>query len=86
MIHNLDHATFTLQNGEMYSSRMNVSDQGIKNLKPIMRRLYRFFAHAECYHKEFFDEFEEEVHLCGRFHEFCKKYDIMPSSSLTIKL
>jgi hypothetical protein len=86
MIHNLDHATFTLQNGDLYSTRLNISDQGIKNLQPIMRRLYRIFSHSEYYHKDFFDEFEAEVHLCERFHEFCKRYGIISSSGLTIKL
>lgn len=85
MIHNLNHATSTLQNNKNYTSRLSISDNALKSFEPIMRRLYRIFAHAYVYHREFFEEFEAEMHLCERYTNFCKKYKIMPESSLLIK-
>ena len=85
MIHNLNHAISALQNEKTYSSRLSVSDSTLKSFEPIMRRLYRIFAHAWVYHREFFEEFENEMHLCERFTLFCKKYQIMPESSFLIK-
>lgn len=58
MIHNLNHATTTLQNSKNYSSRVIIPDSGINELEQIFRRLYRIFAHIYLYHREAFNEFE----------------------------
>jgi hypothetical protein len=42
-----------------------------------VRRLYRLFTHTYFNHKEIFREFEKEMHLCGRFTEFAKRFKMM---------
>jgi len=56
----------------------------VKNLVPIVRRLYRLFAHTYYNHREIFLEFENEMYLCSRFTEYALRYDMMPSKLLTI--
>eukprot|EP01016_Furgasonia_blochmanni_P019975 TRINITY_DN2223_c0_g1_i4.p1 TRINITY_DN2223_c0_g1~~TRINITY_DN2223_c0_g1_i4.p1 ORF type:complete len:263 (-),score=15.00 TRINITY_DN2223_c0_g1_i4:171-959(-) len=58
MIHNLDQATSILQNVKIYSSRVSIPPSAVKNLGPIVRRLYRLFSHTYFNHKEIFMEFE----------------------------
>jgi len=58
MIHNLNHATRTLQNTKSYSIKDGSGDNVIKAMEQILKRLYRTFAHTHTYHQEFFDDFE----------------------------
>jgi len=38
--------------------RISIPKSSIKNLVPIVRRLYRLFSHTYFNHREIFDEFE----------------------------
>eukprot|EP01016_Furgasonia_blochmanni_P019972 TRINITY_DN2223_c0_g1_i1.p1 TRINITY_DN2223_c0_g1~~TRINITY_DN2223_c0_g1_i1.p1 ORF type:complete len:259 (-),score=17.54 TRINITY_DN2223_c0_g1_i1:128-904(-) len=77
MIHNLDQATSILQNVKIYSSRVSIPPSAVKNLGPIVRRLYRLFSHTYFNHKEIFMEFEREMYLCARFTEYSLRFDMM---------
>ncbi|EGR32025.1 mps one binder kinase activator-like 3, putative [Ichthyophthirius multifiliis] len=61
MIHNLDQSTSILQNIKNYDSRVKISQSGVKNLAPIVRRLYRLFAHTYFNHREAFIDFEFDM-------------------------
>ena len=82
MIHNLDQATSILLNIKNYSSRVSINET--KSLDTIVRRLYRLFAHTYHFHREVYDEFEKDMHLCKRFTTFSLKYGFLEESMLMI--
>lgn len=84
MTHNIDHATNILQNNKQFISRVSIPSTAIKNLVSIVRRLYRIFSHTYYVHRDIFLSFEKETHLCGRFSEFVRKYDMMPADLFNI--
>mmetsp|Transcript_41715 Transcript_41715/g.30652 ORF Transcript_41715/g.30652 Transcript_41715/m.30652 type:complete len:117 (+) Transcript_41715:271-621(+) len=77
MIHSLDHSTAIIQNNKNFNSRVSIPATSIKHLLSIVRRLYRLFTHTYFHHKDVFVEFESEMHLCGRFTEFSRKFKMM---------
>ena len=76
MIHTLDSATAIIH-GSNFSSRVAIPADATQHLLNIVRRLYRFFAHTFFHHKDIFDEFEREMHLCARFTHFTKMFKMM---------
>lgn len=77
MIHSLDHSTGIIQNSNNFNSRVTIPASSTKHLNNIVRRLYRLFAHTYFHHKEVFDEFEAEMHLCARFTQFARTCKMM---------
>lgn len=77
MIHSLDHATSIIQNNKNFNSRVSIPATSTKHLLSIVRRLYRLFTHTYFHHRDIFMEFENEMHLCGRFSEFAKRFKMM---------
>ena len=84
MIHNCDQATSILNNNKLYSSRISINQDSVKNFPLLVRRLYRLFSHGYFHHREVFLEFESETFLCARFVEYAKKYGLMDKESYTI--
>lgn len=54
--------------------------------KGLARKLYKVFEYAHDNHAAEFQSFEEEHHLCARFHTFAEKYSYMDPDDLDIKL
>lgn len=77
MIHSLDNATAIIHNTKNFNSRVSIPTASTKHLFSIVRRLYRLFTHTYFHHKEIFEEFEQEMHLCARFSEFAKRFKMM---------
>lgn len=84
MIHNLDQMSANLNSSKLFSSRVSIDKSSIKTLENIVRRLYRYFSHCYFHHKTIFDEFEKEMHLCERFTEYIKVFDMMSSKYIII--
>lgn len=84
MIHNIDQFTSTLNNSKYFSSRVAIPSSSLKHLESIVRRLYRVFSHTYFHHMDIFTDFEKEMHLCERFTEFVKLYEMMPSKYIII--
>ena len=77
MIHSIDNATAIIHNTKNFNSRVSIPQSSTKHLLSIVRRLYRIFSHTYFHHKDIFNEFENEMHLCGRFTEFAKRFKMM---------
>ena len=75
MVHNLDQATSILLNLKNFNSRVSINET--KSLDTIVRRLYRLFAHTFHFHREVYEEFENDMHLCERFTTFTLKYGFL---------
>lgn len=58
MIHNLDQSTSILQNMKSLTNGVTISPNSIKNIEPIVRRLYRLFSHTYYNHIDVFKDFE----------------------------
>ena len=84
MIHNLDNMSAKLNSNKYFPSRVSIDQNNIKKLDDIVRRLYRFFSHCYFHHQIIFDEFEKEMHLCERFTEYIKMFDMMPHKYIII--
>ncbi len=84
MIHNLDQMSANLNSSKLFPSRVSIDNSSIKETENIIRRLYRYFSHCYFHHKLIFDEFEKEMHLCERFTEYIKMFDMMPHKYIII--
>jgi hypothetical protein len=84
MIHNLDLMSSSLNSSKLFSSTVSIDKSSMKTLEDIVRRLYRYFAHCYYHHKEVFDEFEKEMHLCERFTEYINVFEMMSSKYFLI--
>jgi len=84
MIHALDNATALIQNNNYFSSRVSIPSSSTKHLFQIVRRLYRLFAHTYYHHKDIFNIFESEMHLCARFTMFAKRFKMMSADNFII--
>ena len=84
MTHNLDKMSANLNSSQLFSSRVSIDENNLKILEEIVRRLYRYFSHSFFHHKDIFDEFEKEMHLCERFTEYIKAYEMMSNKYLII--
>lgn len=86
MVHTLDHASSILHSPKNFSSRVAVQPTSIKVLVSIVRRVYRLFSHTYYNHRDVFQEFEREMHLCARFTEMVQRFDMMPTRLFNIPM
>jgi len=84
MIHNLDQMSANLNSSKLFPSRVSIDNSSIKETENIIRRLYRYFSHCYFHHKLIFEEFEKEMHLCERFTEYVKTFELMSSKYIII--
>jgi len=82
----LDGVTTTLTSEKYFPSRVTVQDASMRKLPGLARKLYKVFEYAHDNHAAEFQSFEEEHHLCARFHTFAEKYSYMDPDDLDIKL
>lgn len=55
-------------------------------LGSVCRRVYRIFSHAYFHHRQIFETFEAETHLCRRFTVFVTKYKLMTRDNLIVPI
>ena len=55
-------------------------------LGSVCRRVYRIFSHAYFHHRQIFESFEAETHLCRRFTVFVTKYKLMTRDNLIVPI
>ena len=48
--------------------------------------MYRIFSHAYFHHRQIFETFEAETHLCRRFTVFVTKYKLMTRDNLIVPI
>uniref|UniRef100_A0A914XBM1 Uncharacterized protein n=1 Tax=Plectus sambesii TaxID=2011161 RepID=A0A914XBM1_9BILA len=75
--HTLDGAASLLNSNKYFPSRVTIKESSIAKIGSVCRRVYRIFSHAYFHHRQLFDEFENETHLCRRFTVFVTKYNLM---------
>ncbi|KAF8340703.1 uncharacterized protein EI90DRAFT_2101331 [Cantharellus anzutake] len=78
IVHTLDSATALLNSPRAFPSRISIPNPSRKHFLSLARRLSRIFAHAYFHHREAFEQCEAETSLCSRFHELCRKFDLVP--------
>ena len=84
MIHNIDQFTLTLNNSKYFKSRVAIESSSSRYLDKIVSRLYRIYSHTHFHHSDIFQEFVKVMHLCERFTEFVKMFDILEKKALII--
>jgi hypothetical protein len=85
IIHTLDGTAALLNSNKWFPvGSPTVPESSLKYFHSITRRLYRILSHAFFHHKDAFDEFEFQNHLCRRFVAFSKVYDLIPPKLLII--
>ena len=84
MIHALDNATAMIHNSNNFSSRIAIPQSSTSHLMMIVRRLYRLFAHTYFHHRDIFEEFEGEMHLCARFTHFARRFQMISAEHFLI--
>ena len=85
IIHTLDGTAALLNSNKWFPvGSSTVPESSLKYFHSITRRLYRILSHAFFHHKESFDDFESQNHLCLRFVAFAKAYDLIPPKLLII--
>lgn len=84
--HTLDGAACLLNSNKYFPSRVSIKESSVAKLGSVCRRVYRIFSHAYFHHKNIFDEFEQETHLCKRFTVFVTKYNLMPKDNLIVPM
>ncbi|VDM50311.1 unnamed protein product [Toxocara canis] len=84
--HTLDGAAALLNSNKYFPSRISIKESSIAKIGSVCRRVYRIFSHAYFHHRELFDKFEAETHLCRRFTIFVKKYNLMGSEHLIVPI
>ena len=89
--HTLDWAGNVLTSPKHFPSRLTLgndatggSQQGIRQLTNIFRRLYRMFAHAWFQHREVFWKVEGRKGLYIFFKTVCDYYNLIPEDNYTI--
>ena len=90
--HTLDWASDTLTASKNFPSRLTLgsaasggSQQGVRHLTNIMRRVYRIFAHAWFQHREgVFWPIEGQGGLYTLFKTVCDVYSLIPEENYTI--
>ena len=55
-------------------------------LGSVCRRVYRIFSHAYFHHRQIFNDFEGQTHLCRRFTMFVTKYNLMSKDNLIVPI
>ncbi|KAF0295912.1 MOB kinase activator-like 4 [Amphibalanus amphitrite] len=84
--HTLDGAACLLNSNKYFPSRVSIRESSVSKLGSVCRRVYRIFAHAYFHHRQLFDEFESETHLCRRFTTFVTKYGLMTKENLNVPI
>jgi len=84
-IHTLKQTADTLNDTKLFHSRVSIPKGSAKHFQSMARRLYRLFAHCFYHHRDIFDVYEEEHHLCERFSKFICKYRLVPKKQQIIK-
>ncbi|CAB4057902.1 MOB kinase activator-like 4,MOB-like protein phocein [Lepeophtheirus salmonis] len=84
--HTLDGAACLLNSNKYFPSRISIKECSIPKLSSVCRRVYRIFSHAYFHHRQLFDSFEAETHLCRRFTHYITKYNLMAIDTLIIPM
>ncbi|KAI1305890.1 MOB kinase activator-like 4 [Halotydeus destructor] len=84
--HTLDGAACLLNSNKYFPSRVTIKESSVAKLGSVCRRVYRIFSHAYYHHREIFDEFENQSHLCKRFTVFVTKYNLMSKDNLIVPI
>merc|ERR1719427_413385 len=84
--HTLDGAACLLNSNKYFPSRVSIKESSVAKLGSVCRRVYRIFSHAYFHHRQIFDVFENESHLCRRFTVFVKKYKLMTKDNLIVPM
>ncbi|KAK4694043.1 MOB kinase activator 1, partial [Lecanoromycetidae sp. Uapishka_2] len=89
--HTLDWAATTLASNKHFPSRLKLgneesggSQQGVRQLTNIMRRVYRIFAHAWFQHRQVFWHVESHEGLYILFKTVCDVYSLIQEENYTI--
>ena len=61
-------------------------ESSVAKLGSVCRRVYRIFSHAYFHHRQIFETFEAETHLCRRFTVFVTKYKLMTRDNLIVPI
>jgi len=84
--HTLDGAACLLNSNKYFPSRVSIKESSVAKLGSVCRRVYRIFSHAYFHHRQIFDFFENESHLCRRFTVFVTKYNLMSKDNLIVPM
>ena len=89
--HTLDWAANILTSQKHFPSRLTLgseaaggSQQGVKQLTNIFRRVYRIFAHAWFQHRQVFWQVESHEGLYIFFKTVCDIYNLIPEDNYTV--
>ncbi|KAL9104400.1 MAG: hypothetical protein Q9163_000658 [Psora crenata] len=89
--HTLDWAAYILTSQQHFPSRLTLgseasggTQQGVRQLTNIMRRVYRIFAHAWFQHRGVFWDVEGREGLYVLFKKVCDFYGLIPEENYTI--
>ena len=61
-------------------------ESSVAKLGSVCRRVYRIFSHAYFHHRQIFEAFESDTHLCRRFTVFVTKYKLMTRDNLIVPI
>jgi len=84
--HTLDGAACLLNSNKYFPSRVSIKESSVAKLGSVCRRVYRIFSHAYFHHRQIFDTFEDDSHLCRRFTVFVTKYSLMSKDNLIVPM
>jgi len=84
--HTLDGAACLLNSNKYFPSRVSIKESSVAKLGSVCRRVYRIFSHAYFHHRQIFDVFENDSHLCRRFTVFVTKYNLMSKDNLIVPM
>eukprot|EP00033_Pygsuia_biforma_P003221 GCRY01003533.1.p1 GENE.GCRY01003533.1~~GCRY01003533.1.p1 ORF type:complete len:212 (+),score=15.93 GCRY01003533.1:109-744(+) len=82
-VHTIDGATALLNSNKFFPSRVTIKKRKDQFMN-IARRLYRVFAHAFFHHRDVYNTFEKDTHVCERFVRFCQVFKLVPPEQLII--
>jgi len=84
IVHTLDGTAALLNSNKWFPREGAINEASIKYFQSITRRLYRILSHCYFHHRDVFDLFEVQRHLCFRFVRFAEEYDLIPHKLLII--
>jgi len=84
--HTLDGAACLLNSNKYFPSRVSIKESSVAKLGSVCRRVYRIFSHAYFHHRQIFEKFESDTHLCRRFTVFVTKYKLMTRDNLIVPI
>ena len=71
---------------DIYFIAFFFQESSVAKLGSVCRRVYRIFSHAYFHHRQIFEKFESETHLCRRFTVFVTKYKLMTRDNLIVPI